>query len=82
MECLWNNLCIFSPLTSEQRATEDAIVMFEFRDKDFLRTRFMAEAFLPFSEIPETKLDFATLQQVHLKLSRPMKKSTYNYDFK
>jgi hypothetical protein len=56
--------------------------MFEFRDKDFLRTRFMAEAFLPFSEIPETKLDFATLQQVHLKLSRPMKKSTYNYDFK
>jgi len=84
IEYLWNNLGIFSLLTSEQRAIEDAIVAFEFRDKDFLRTRFMAEAFLPFSEIPDTEPEsnFATLEQVHLKLSRPMKKSTYNYGIK
>ncbi|XP_070154646.1 protein unc-13 homolog 4B isoform X2 [Polyergus mexicanus] len=66
------------PLTPEQRAIENAIVAFEVKDKDFLRSRFMAEAFLPFSEIPDTEpeTDFATLEQVHLKLSRPTKKST------
>ncbi|XP_072759281.1 protein unc-13 homolog 4B isoform X4 [Anoplolepis gracilipes] len=66
------------PLTPEQRTIEDAIVAFEMKDKDFLRSRFMAEAFLPFSEIPDTEpeTDFATLEQVHLKLSRPTKKST------
>ncbi|CAL1673923.1 unnamed protein product [Lasius platythorax] len=66
------------PLTPEQRAIENAIVAFEMKDKDFLRSRFIAEAFLPFSEIPDTEpeTDFATLEQVHLKLSRPIKKST------
>ncbi|XP_067210437.1 protein unc-13 homolog 4B isoform X4 [Linepithema humile] len=65
-------------LTPEQRAIEDAIVAFELKDKDFLRSRFMAEAFLPFSEIPDTEpeTNFTTLEQVHLKLSRPIKKST------
>lgn len=50
---------------------------FEIKDKDFLRSRFMAEAFLPFSEIPdiEPETDFAILEQIHLKLSRPTKKS-------
>ncbi|XP_011633432.1 protein unc-13 homolog 4B isoform X2 [Pogonomyrmex barbatus] len=66
------------PLTSEQRAIENAIVAFEVKDKDFLRTRFMAEAFLPFKEIPDTEpeTNFATLEQIHLKLSRPTKKDT------
>ncbi|KAL6262717.1 hypothetical protein P5V15_005509 [Pogonomyrmex californicus] len=66
------------PLTSEQRAIENAIVAFEVKDKDFLRTRFMAEAFLPFKEIPDTEPEtsFATLEQIHLKLSRPIKKDT------
>ncbi|XP_016908252.2 protein unc-13 homolog 4B isoform X9 [Apis cerana] len=66
------------PLTSEQRATENAIVAFELKDKDFLRSRFMAEAFLPFSEIPETGPDrgIESLEQIHLKLSRPIRKST------
>ncbi|XP_026666615.1 protein unc-13 homolog 4B isoform X1 [Ceratina calcarata] len=66
------------PLTSEQRATENAIVVFELKDKDFLRSRFMAEAFLPFSDIPETGPDRAieSLDQIHLKLSRPTKNST------
>ncbi|XP_076762015.1 C2 and C2B_Munc13-like domain-containing protein staccato isoform X4 [Xylocopa sonorina] len=66
------------PLTSEQRAIENAIVAFELKDKDFLRSRFMAEAFLPFSEIPETGPDvrIESLDQIHLKLSRPTKKST------
>ncbi|XP_071872058.1 C2 and C2B_Munc13-like domain-containing protein staccato isoform X3 [Bombus fervidus] len=66
------------PLTSEQRATENAIVVFELKDKDFLRSRFMAEAFLPFSEIPETGPDrgIESLDQIHLNLSRPTRKST------
>ncbi|XP_017765813.1 PREDICTED: protein unc-13 homolog D isoform X3 [Eufriesea mexicana] len=66
------------PLTSEQRATENAIIAFELKDKDFLRSRFMAEAFLPFSEVPETRPDqrIESLDQIHLKLSRPTRKST------
>ncbi|XP_011878688.1 PREDICTED: protein unc-13 homolog D isoform X5 [Vollenhovia emeryi] len=66
------------PLTPGQRAIENAIVAFELKDKDFLRSRFMAEAFLPFNEIPDTEPEtsFAILQQIHLKLSRPTKKNT------
>lgn len=66
------------PLTPEQRAMENAIIAFELKDKDFLRSRFMAEAFLSFSEIPDTEPEssFETLEQLHLKLSRPTKKST------
>ncbi|XP_046623999.1 protein unc-13 homolog 4B isoform X3 [Neodiprion virginianus] len=60
-------------LTTELRETKEAIIAFEVKDKDFLRTRFMAEAFLPFGEIPETgpDRDFDSLEQIHLKLSRP-----------
>lgn len=66
------------PLTEEQRSIEDAIVVFEVKDKDFLRTRFMAEAFLSFREIPEMGPDkgMDTLEQIHLTLSRPNNKST------
>ncbi|XP_076396434.1 C2 and C2B_Munc13-like domain-containing protein staccato isoform X1 [Megachile rotundata] len=66
------------PLTTEQRSTEDAIIAFELKDKDFLRSRFMAEAFLPFSEVPETGPDkgIETLDQIHLKLSRPTSRNT------
>ncbi|XP_034941538.1 protein unc-13 homolog 4B isoform X4 [Chelonus insularis] len=66
------------PLTSEQRNIEDAIVVFEVKDKDFLRTKFMAEAFLSFHEISETDHDTSleSLQQIHLKLSRPTDKAT------
>lgn len=73
---------ISSSLTPEQRAVEDAIVAFEIKDKDFLRSRFMSEAFLPFSKIPNSQADtdFAILDQVHLKFSRPTKTSTYCND--
>ncbi|XP_018351184.1 PREDICTED: BAI1-associated protein 3 isoform X3 [Trachymyrmex septentrionalis] len=66
------------PLTSEQRVVENAIVAFELKDKDFLRSRFMAEAFLSFNEIPDTEPEtsFASLDQIHIKLSRPTKKNT------
>lgn len=55
------------------REIKDAIVAFEVKDKDLFRTRFMAEAFLAFSEIPETASgrDLESLEQIHLKLSRP-----------
>ncbi|XP_016841256.1 protein unc-13 homolog 4B isoform X1 [Nasonia vitripennis] len=66
------------PLTPEQRKIENAIVMFEVKDKDFLRTKFVAECFLPFSEIPETDSHqgFGSLDQIHLKLSRPTPQSS------
>lgn len=66
-----------SPLTPEQRKLNDAIVMFEVKDKDFLRTKFMAECFLQFSEIQVTDSHqgFAELEQIHLKLSRPTSQS-------
>ncbi|XP_011304160.1 protein unc-13 homolog D isoform X1 [Fopius arisanus] len=66
------------PLTSEQRSIEDAILVFEVKDKDFLRTRFMAEAFLPFNEIMLTghERGLESLDQCHLKLSRPVDKTT------
>ncbi|CAG5090340.1 Similar to stac: Protein unc-13 homolog 4B (Drosophila melanogaster) [Cotesia congregata] len=43
--------------TPEQRNIENAILVFEVKDKDFLRTKFMAEAFLQFSDIPDTATD-------------------------
>ncbi|KAG8040085.1 hypothetical protein G9C98_001201 [Cotesia typhae] len=65
-------------LTSEQRNIENAILVFEVKDKDFLRTKFMAEAFLQFSDIPDTGHDVGidSLDQIHLKLSRPVDKTT------
>ncbi|XP_066581872.1 protein unc-13 homolog 4B isoform X3 [Prorops nasuta] len=65
-------------LTAEQRSIEDAILVFEVKDKDFLRTRFMAEAFLPFSEIVETGPEqrIESLEQIHLKLSRPTNRTS------
>ncbi|XP_058798233.1 protein unc-13 homolog 4B-like isoform X2 [Phymastichus coffea] len=66
------------PLTPEQRKLENAIMMFEVKDKDFLRTRFMAECFLPFSEIGvrDSHDGFKDLEQIHLKLSRPTSSSS------
>ncbi|XP_043272734.1 protein unc-13 homolog 4B isoform X3 [Venturia canescens] len=66
------------PLTTDQRNLEDAILVFEVKDKDFLRTRFMAEAFLQFNEIPSTghESGIESLEQIHLKLSRPTDRDT------
>ncbi|XP_053984582.1 protein unc-13 homolog 4B-like isoform X1 [Hylaeus volcanicus] len=66
------------PLNTEQRTTVDAIIAFELKYKDFFKSRFLAEAFLPFSEITEMVSDqgIESLSQIHLKLSRPTKRST------
>ncbi|KZC08060.1 BAI1-associated protein 3 [Dufourea novaeangliae] len=66
------------PLTAEQRATKDGIIAFELKDKDFLRSRFLAEAFLPFTDIADTGPDqgMVSLGQIHLMLSRPTRRST------
>ena len=79
----FNDAITCSPLTNEQRNTESAIVVFELKDKDFLRSRFMAEAFLPFSEIAKTGSDqrIESLEQIHLKLSRPTRKSKFSLLF-
>ncbi|XP_012283294.1 protein unc-13 homolog 4B isoform X2 [Orussus abietinus] len=66
------------PLTTEQRETEDAILSFEVKDKDFLKTRFIAEAFMSFEEIPVSNHEegIESIEQVHLILSRPMNRSS------
>ncbi|KAF7995549.1 hypothetical protein HCN44_006656 [Aphidius gifuensis] len=67
------------PLSDDQKNTKDAILIFEVKDKEGLLTRpkFMAEAFLRFSEIPnyehESEIE---REQVRLPLSRPVHKNT------
>lgn len=79
--CIWNFISRFRALTPEQRNIENAILVFEVKDKDFLRTKFMAEAFLQFSDIPDTGHDVGidSLDQIHLKLSRPVDKSKFSF---
>ncbi|XP_014210937.1 protein unc-13 homolog 4B-like isoform X2 [Copidosoma floridanum] len=66
------------PLTTEQRKLENAIIRFEVKDKDFLRTKFMAECFMRFGDIHEkdSHQGFGQLEQIHLKLSRPTSQSS------
>lgn len=66
-------IIFYSQLTAEQKSAKDAMIHFEVKDKDMFRTRFMAEAFLPFSEISDVDVTQSTdyLKQIHLKLSRP-----------
>lgn len=66
-------------MTPEQRKAENAILIFEIKNKDLLKKRFLAECFLPFSQIPETSSHEAIikLEQVHLKLSRPTTQSNF-----
>ena len=55
------------------------MIYLEVKDKDMFRTRFMAEAFFPFADIPEVDISDARdyMKQIHLKLSRP--KNTGNF---
>lgn len=66
-------------MTTDQKNTKDAILIFEVKDKEGLlsRPKFMAEAFLRFGEIPyyehESEIE---KEQTRLPLSRPAHKST------
>jgi len=56
------------PLTPEQKAMHNAVVMFSVKDKDLFgySNQYIAECYLIFQNIPHDGSD-----QIHLKLSRP-----------
>ncbi|CAH0552872.1 unnamed protein product [Brassicogethes aeneus] len=60
-------------ITHEQKAIKDGLILFSVKDKDLLgyNNQYIGEAFLPFSEIPETNKPLSSLPQVHLQLGRP-----------
>lgn len=63
------SLIDFSPLTAEQRALPNALVMFSVKDQDLfgISNQYVADCFITFREIEQANAQ----QQVHLKLSRP-----------
>lgn len=65
----------FSPLTPEQRAQENGIVMFVVKDQDFMgmTNEFVSETFVHFNDIPSTQLenDLGNVPQIRLKLTSP-----------
>ncbi|KAJ6638361.1 Protein unc-13 like 4B, partial [Pseudolycoriella hygida] len=56
------------PLTPDQKAMHNAVVMFSVKDKDLFgySNQYIAECYLVFQNIPDDSSD-----QIHLKLSRP-----------
>lgn len=66
-----NNFC--SAFSQEQRNLKDGLVLFSLKDKDFLgmSNQYIAEAYVHFSEIPESQSKLTSIPQMHLLLSRP-----------
>ncbi|XP_052755343.1 protein unc-13 homolog 4B isoform X2 [Galleria mellonella] len=61
------------PLTSEQRNTRDGLIHMVIKDKDMfsMNNTFVGEAYLHFSEVPDTPAPISSLPQQHLTLIRP-----------
>ncbi|CAK1585383.1 unnamed protein product [Parnassius mnemosyne] len=61
------------PLTAEQRRITDGLLHFVVKDKDMfsVSNTFVGEAYLHFSEVPETPAPISSLSQQHLPLSKP-----------
>lgn len=61
------------PLTQEQRNISDGLIHFVVKDKDMfsMSNTFVGEAYLHFSEIPDTQAPIGSLPQQHLPLSKP-----------
>jgi hypothetical protein len=60
-------------LTEEQRKLSDAIILFSVKDKDYfgMANQYVADAFMMFKDIADTNSDSGSIQQMHLKLTRP-----------
>ncbi|XP_045769590.1 protein unc-13 homolog 4B isoform X4 [Maniola jurtina] len=60
-------------LTHEQRSITDGLIHLVIKDKDMfsVSNTFVGEAYLHFSEIPDTPAPISSLPQQHLPLSRP-----------
>lgn len=61
------------PLTPEQRNLKNGLLQFVIKDKDLfsMSNQFIGEAYVNFSEIPETPAPLSSLPQMHLTLTRP-----------
>lgn len=61
------------PLTAEQRGVTDGLIHLVIKDKDMfsMSNTFVGEAYLHFSEVPDTPAPISSLSQQHLPLSRP-----------
>ncbi|XP_068633803.1 protein unc-13 homolog 4B isoform X1 [Battus philenor] len=61
------------PLTSDQRRAADGLLHFVVKDKDMfsVSNTFVGEAYLHFSEVPDTPAPISSLPQQHLPLTRP-----------
>ncbi|XP_045499382.1 protein unc-13 homolog 4B isoform X2 [Colias croceus] len=60
-------------LSPEQRRTQDGLLHFVIKDKDMfsVSNTFVGEAYVHFSEVPDTPAPISSLPQQHLPLSRP-----------
>lgn len=80
-----STICFFfffcSPLTPEQRAENNAIVMFKLEDQDFMgmKNEYISEAFVHFKDIPSTQLenDLGSVPQIRLTLTSPKSLGRY-----
>ncbi|XP_075975493.1 C2 and C2B_Munc13-like domain-containing protein staccato isoform X3 [Anticarsia gemmatalis] len=61
------------PLSSEQRRQTDGLIHLVIKDKDMfsMSNTFVGEAYVHFSEVPETSAPISSLPQQHLPLSKP-----------
>ncbi|XP_034829314.1 protein unc-13 homolog 4B isoform X2 [Maniola hyperantus] len=69
---LYDEMFLIS-LTHEQRSITDGLILLVIKDKDMfsVSNTFVGEAYLHFSEIPDTPAPISSLPQQHLPLSRP-----------
>lgn len=65
----------FRTLSPEQRAINDAIILFSVKDKDYfgMANQYVAESFLSFSDIADITGDSGQIKQMHMTLTRPPK---------
>ncbi|XP_055524465.1 protein unc-13 homolog 4B isoform X3 [Wyeomyia smithii] len=64
--------------TQDQRAIENAVILFSVKDKDLfgMSNQYLAECFLCFSDIADISKESGKIEQKHLKLTRPNRLDT------
>lgn len=62
----------YSHLTAEQRALQNAVILFSVKDKDMfgMSNQYIAECYLAFRDIC-TNDEEGSREQIHMKLTRP-----------
>lgn len=72
---------LYSPLTPEQRAEKNGIVMFKIEDQDFMgmTNEFISETFVHFKDIPSTQLENEADNSPQIRLTMTVPKSLGTY---